>query len=258
MAEVQVGGVRFHVQRLGTGPRLVVFLHGLVMDNLSSWYFTLANPVAGFAEVLLYDLRGHGWSERPATGYALPQMVADLAGILDALRLGSRPATLVGNSYGALVALAFAVARPAQVEALVLVDGHLSDESWAASMQKTLRLAGPERDQLILQAFRHWLGRHSARKRNRLAVNAQALVEKTSLVEDIGKTPDYGPQLGGVRCPVLAIYGEESDILVHGQRLAAGLPSCDLRVYPGCSHSVIWEATERLQRDVTEWLRGAG
>ena len=58
MADVQANGLRFHYQSLGQGQgddRLVVFLHGLVMDNLSSWYFTVANPVAVHAEVMLYD-----------------------------------------------------------------------------------------------------------------------------------------------------------------------------------------------------------
>ena len=64
MAEVEVRGLKLHVQRLGEGGRPVVFLHGLVMDNLSSWYFTVANPVAQQRSVLLYDLRGHGRSGR--------------------------------------------------------------------------------------------------------------------------------------------------------------------------------------------------
>jgi len=56
MADVVANGVRHHVQRLGRGDRTVVFVHGLVMDNLSSWYFTVANPVAaepfgGFSEL---------------------------------------------------------------------------------------------------------------------------------------------------------------------------------------------------------------
>ena len=48
MADVVCRGVRLHVQRLGAPDRPVtaVFLHGLVMDNLSSWYFTVANPAA--------------------------------------------------------------------------------------------------------------------------------------------------------------------------------------------------------------------
>ena len=52
MPEVEANGLRFHVQHLTGGeatgePRpQVVMLHGLVIDNLSSWYYTLANPLA--------------------------------------------------------------------------------------------------------------------------------------------------------------------------------------------------------------------
>src|SRR5512133_2303707 len=114
MADVTANGVRHHVQRLGAGDRTVVFVHGLVMDNLSSFYFTLANPVASFADVVLYDLRGHGMSERPARGYRVVDLVADLAALLDALGI-AHPVALVGNSFGGLVALAFAAAHPERV-----------------------------------------------------------------------------------------------------------------------------------------------
>jgi len=255
MADLIVDGVRFHVQRLGSGGRPVVFLHGLVMDNLSSWYFTLANPVATFAEVVLYDLRGHGRSERTPTGYHLDRMVADLEGLLDAT-VGARPVTLVGNSYGALLALAFTASHPARVEGLVLVDGHLSDPSWAAQMRDTLRLEGDERDRMIVKSFRHWLGRHSERKRNRLAETARALVQETSLVDDLAATPTCAEKrIRAIRCPVLAIYGENSEMRSHGERMAASIPDCDLRLYPGCTHSVIWEATARLRDEVVAWLR---
>src|SRR5438552_5849704 len=123
MADVVANGVRHHVQRLGRGERTVVFVHGLVMDNLSSFYFTLANPIAEGAEVILYDLRGHGLSERPASGYSVASLVADLAALLDALAI-TRPVALVGNSFGGLVALAFAAAHPERVERLVLIDAH--------------------------------------------------------------------------------------------------------------------------------------
>jgi pimeloyl-ACP methyl ester carboxylesterase len=258
MADVSIDGVRFHVQRLGSGGRGVVFVHGLVMDNLSSWYFTVANPVATFADVLLYDLRGHGRSDRPVSGYGLDRMVGDLEALLDETGFADRPVALVGNSFGALLALAFAAEHPQRVDGLVLVDGHLSDAAWAAKMQDTLRLEGPERDAVIVSNFRNWLGRHSARKRNRLAETARALVYGTSLVEDLGATPTIDErQVSALRCPVLAIYGENSDIRSHGERIAAAASDCDLRIYPGCTHSVIWEATTRLREDVVEWLGGA-
>src|SRR5437764_271578 len=102
MADVVARGVRFHVQRLGRGDRggaTVVFLHGLVMDNLSSFYFTLANPVAQVADVMLYDLRGHGRSERPAAGYTLSDMVLDLEALLETAGIKG-PIAIVGNSFG--------------------------------------------------------------------------------------------------------------------------------------------------------------
>jgi pimeloyl-ACP methyl ester carboxylesterase len=183
-------------------------------------------------------------------------MVADLTGLLDATGLEERPVTFVGNSYGALLALAFTVARPERVDGLVLVDGHLSDERWRSMMQETLRLEGPERDALIIKSFREWLGRHSVRKRNRLAETARALVYGTSLVDDLAATPDCAEeQIRSIRCPVLVIYGENSEMRSHGERIAAAVPGCDYRLYPGCTHSVIWEATARLRDEVVAWLR---
>src|SRR5215831_9172564 len=145
MGDVWARGIRLHVQRLGTASERVtaVFLHGLVMDNLSSWYFTVANPAARHADVILYDLRGHGKSERPPSGYTVSDMVSDLESLLEALAV-RRPVVLVGNSFGGLLALAFSVAMPSRVAGLVLVDAHLGDEGFAADMAATLSLQGPE------------------------------------------------------------------------------------------------------------------
>jgi pimeloyl-ACP methyl ester carboxylesterase len=68
MAEVTVDGLRFHVQRIGEGPSPVVFIHGLVMDNLSSWYFAAATQVARQHPVLLWDLRGPRPQRPPRLG----------------------------------------------------------------------------------------------------------------------------------------------------------------------------------------------
>jgi len=256
VAELEARGVRFHVQRLGAGERVVVFLHGLVMDNLSSWYFTFANPVAGFAEVVLFDLRGHGRSSRPASGYAVADMVADLAAILDGLGLAERRVELVGNSFGGLLALAFALEHPARVSGLCLVDAHISDEGWGGEMKETLSLEGEERDRVIAHSFRHWLGRHSTRKSTRLAETAKALVHGTSLVEDLSSSPPFEEAaLAALDVPVLALYGEDSDVRDRGEQLARLLPQCELVLIPGCTHSVIWEATAALRVRLVDWIR---
>src|SRR5262249_52514537 len=147
-----------------------------------------ATPAAAGGEVVLYDLRGHGLSERPARGYAVADLVADLGALLDALAL-ARPVALVGNSFGGTVALAFAAAHPARVARLALIDADDGAEGWAARMTATLALRGVARDAQIASSFEHWLGRHSERKRTRLARAAEALVEGTSLIEDLRGSP---------------------------------------------------------------------
>ena len=66
----------------------IVCVHGMLIDSLASYYFTMAKPLrdAGL-RVLLYDLRAHGNSERPVSGYSVETLVDDLTALLDALEL---------------------------------------------------------------------------------------------------------------------------------------------------------------------------
>src|SRR5262249_25639953 len=106
--DVVARSVRFHTQELGAGERpSVVMLHGLLIGSLASWYFTAAPALAERRRVLLYDLRGHGRSERTADGYDVATMASDLAEL--AAPFDARPIDLVGHSFGALVALRFAL-----------------------------------------------------------------------------------------------------------------------------------------------------
>jgi pimeloyl-ACP methyl ester carboxylesterase len=257
MAEATVRGVRFHYQRLGkagAAPR-VVFVHGLVMDNLASWYFSVANAVAAFADVLLYDLRGHGLSERPASGYGVADMAQDLEALLDQT-LGSYPVVLVGNSFGALLAVTFARSFPGRIAGLVLVDGHLGDHGFAERMTATLSLRGEDADRQIAESFKEWLGRHSERKRTRLADHARALVTGTSLVADLRATPPLAAEdFALIDVPTLALYGERSDLIAESRPLVLRMPRATFEVLPGCTHSILWEATATVRDRVVEFCR---
>src|SRR5947209_44629 len=183
MAEIVANGVRLHVQQLTprqpTQPEYpVVFIHGLGMDNLSSFYYTLANPVAhAGAEVILYDLRGHGLSERPRTGYQVDDSVADLAALLNALGIKG-PVHLVGNSYGGTVALGFAVGYPERVASMVLIEAHFSVAGWAEQI-----LA--ERDRLQSGSeSRSWFDQ-LGRKVVRLLDMADDLLNHTTFLADL-------------------------------------------------------------------------
>ena len=257
MAEITAGGVRFHVQRLAPrhGPRQparpVVFVHGLGMDNLSSFYYTLANPVAhAGAEVILYDLRGHGLSERPRTGYQVGDSVADLAALLDALAIDG-PVHLVGNSYGGIVALGFAVAHPERVASMVLIEAHFSVAGWAEQIAAEQSRIGRAIARGELRAWLDQLGRKAAR----LGEMADDLLNRTTFLADLQTVqPIPMRRLRTLRCPVRAVYGEHSDVVGYARELDEYLPHCELTVLAGCGHSVLMDATSALREIILDWF----
>ena len=254
MAEVQANGVRFHVQRLGTATddnHTVVMMHGMVMDNLSSFYYTLANPVALQHEVILYDQRGHCRSERAPTGYSVADSVTDLRALLDELGV-ERPVVLVGNSYGGTVAMAYALAFPEAVCGLLLIEAHIAVEGWGDHMAGSLALAafGLDDDQV-----RGWLADQGGRKVNRLAKNAEALIHRTTMLDDLATVPVMTEaQLGGLQVPVLALYGEQSDILDVARSIERSVPRCRLQVMADTTHSLLLERTGEVRAALDGFL----
>jgi pimeloyl-ACP methyl ester carboxylesterase len=259
MAEMLVDSLRFHVQRLpapegaaGPGPT-VVFLHGLVVDNLSSFYCPLAVPVARAGhEVVLYDLRGHGMSERPPTGYDTRTAVADLVALLAALGLARRPVHLVGNSYGGTLALHTALARPDLVAGLTLLEPPLSG-AWVENMVDTLSVAALSLEDSPVPAE---LSSLRLRKAARLTAIADALLNHTTLIDDIAGSRTFGPaDYARLRCPVLIVCGEHSELVPGARELARQAPECTLRILPGLGHDVLKESSGVLRDSVLDHLK---
>ena len=256
MADVTVNSIRLHVQRIGTGSDrgTVVFLHGLVMDNLSSWYFTVANTLAGAYPIVLFDLRGHGKSDRPVSGYHIGDFISDIIELLAMLAI-NEPVHLVGNSFGGLLAVSLALTHPEMVRSIVLVDSHYATPEWKTVMAESLNLRGEEMYRKIAVSFRHWLGRNSRRKRTRLADTAKEIVYKTTLVKDLSESKTISDrELRRIDCPVLGLYGEQSDVRATGEHLSGLLPNFELRLFPECTHSVLWEKTADVRDHIAAWV----
>jgi pimeloyl-ACP methyl ester carboxylesterase len=255
MTEITAGGIRFHVQRLMSRQELsrpqhpVVFIHGLAIDNLSSFYYTLANPVAyAGSEVILYDLRGHGLSERPRTGYQVSDSVADLAAILDVLGIDG-PVHLVGYSFGGTIALNFAVACPDRVASLLLIEAHVPVPGWAEQMATRIRKIGLE---VAESDFGRWMA--PKRKHARLAA-IEDLINHTTLVTDLlATTPLSKRELRMFTRPVRAVYGEYSDIVGHAHLLGSLLPEYTLTVLPDLGHWLLSNAPRVLRAIVLDWF----
>lgn len=229
MSIVVANGLRFHVQRLGEGPT-VVMLHGLFIGNLATWYFGAAPELSRSHHVLLYDLRGHGRSEVPASGYDTATMAADLAALTSDYR--PAPMTLVGHSYGALVALRFALHHPERVARLVLVDAPLPPSQIGeidAFLART-----PEEMAAALPAPAQALVASGSRQSRRLLSGLHRLIMRTSVITDVRAELDIADAaLAELSLPVSLIYGEHSPCARAGERLSRVIPNATLALLPG-------------------------
>ncbi|WP_045875994.1 alpha/beta hydrolase [Pseudofrankia sp. DC12] len=258
MAEIVANGVRLHVQRLapsgGARPDapVVVMLHGMVIDNLASFYFSLGNAMADAGcEVVCYDLRGHGKSERTPSGYGIATAMADLTAVLGELGI-DRPVHLVGNSYGATLALTYGVEYPDRVASLTLIEPPFRIEGLGEEMARSLTqvLAAISDDEV-----EEWLQFSAGRAVGRIMRSAQALLRETTVAEDMLATKPFSPErLSALPAPVLAIYGGNSEIIEQGDGLARLVPDCTLVVLEHHTHMVLREAADYLRELLRWWV----
>ena len=240
------------MQSLGDGPP-VVLIHGLLVGSLAEWYFTLAPVLAEKQQVILYDLRGHGRSERCLDGYDLKSQRDDLESLLHALDV-SGPVDLVGHSWGALVALHFCMAWPQRVRRLVLVEAPLPPTlmtDWRALDHKDVAdiVANlPEQLQSALAS--------GGRRSRKFLEGLQFLVTESSLMRDLAGEGDVTDQeLSTIRLDTLCIFGQSSTCLPAGERLAAILPNARLEVIEG-GHFLPIEQPKVLSSLIGAFLHG--
>lgn len=121
MPKIAVDGLNFHYWQSGQGADLIL-VHGLG-GNLAGWHLTMVPDLQQTYRVTTYDLRGHGRSDAPLSGYTTRDMAEDLKGLMDAR--GIERAHIVGHSWGGDIALHFALLYPERVNLLVVIEGAL-------------------------------------------------------------------------------------------------------------------------------------
>ena len=101
----------------GDGVHSLVLIHEL-SGTLDSWDYVIPNLAPGF-RILRYDQRGAGWSEKARGPFTLDQFVSDLERVIAAAELPP-PYCVAGIASGAAIAVAFALRRESDIEALAL------------------------------------------------------------------------------------------------------------------------------------------
>lgn len=255
-------GVRLFYQQQGQGPD-VVLVHA-VTSNQAVWVFSgLVDALASDYRVTSYDLRGHGASDVPPTGYTSAEMAGDLIALADHLGIGS--AALVGHSYGGVVAMHAAALHPQRVVGVVISDSYFPGlshiepnlqranvwldlgETFASvgavlpetvSFAELFRVTAELTDEQFaaLEQRVGLLGRGWLRQLPRLA--------RTSCARDIMDPAGLDEAaLGRISVPVAALYDEHSPFHATCAYLQSTLLRCAVELIPGAKHLALVQAT---------------
>ncbi len=260
MPEVEANGTRLFYQQAGTGPD-VVLLHA-VTSNQAIWLFSgLTDALAADYRVTTFDLRGHGQSDRPPTGYTSADMAADFAALHAAL--GLRPAALLGHSFGGVTAVHAAALFPDRVRGIILSDSffpalrHVEPNFGKMALWTEVRekfalvgvtlgetvdfealfreCAALDADRLsALEAIYGTFGRGWVRQLPRFAETTCG----TDVMEVADLTADV---IAAVKQPVAALYDEFSPFLATCRWLEANLSDCTAEIIPGAKHLAMLE-----------------
>jgi proline iminopeptidase len=287
--EVVLNGVRFWYRVAGTSDREVapvVFLHGGPGYNSHSFSVLEGPKLERSLQMVYFDQRGAGRSERPWSGhYQLDTLVDDV----EALRktLGVPKITLMGHSFGGLLALEYAARYPKNVSRLILV-GAFSNGPQTCQVHRA-RLAGmhlvelarvlkdtawtraPRRsdcefESKALTAAERERFNNSGIFPDSMLQKKQDSVDAASGLRNTGEMSRalFGAGLFSYRfakharvtAPTLLIAGaEDYAVGVQPQRaLAAALPRGRIAVYERAGHFPYLEEPVRFARDVSSFL----
>jgi pimeloyl-ACP methyl ester carboxylesterase len=157
--EIATNGTTIHVRVGGHGPA-VVLLHGY--GETGDMWGAMAADLAKDHTVVVPDLRGMGLSAKPAGGFDKKTQAADVAGVLDALKI--ERADLVAHDIGNMVAYAFCARYRERATKLVLIDAPLPGVGpWEEILKNPLlwhfRFGGPDMERLVAGRERIYLDR---------------------------------------------------------------------------------------------------
>ena len=266
-----IQGARVHYVDTQTDGPPVVLLHGFA-SSLNNWAGVM--PVLKEDHrVIALDLKGFGWTDRPAGDYS-PQAQAKLVwGLLDELGVEG-PVAIVAHSWGSSVALAMALQTPDKVRRIALYDAWVYAEqlpsfflwSRAAALgellfwmfykeQPDLKMSNAFYDKTIIdESFVELVDEQLDRPGTIAAALAAVRGQRFELVEHEYRT---------ITAPVLLLWGREDAVtpLRFGERLYSELPNASLEVYPRCGHFPMIEAYGASTRELRDFLAldlGAG
>ena len=257
--EVQLStGIRMHYAEQGESRgEPIILLHGYS----DSWFSfsKVLTPLAHASRVYALDLRGHGKTDKPAAGYHMRDLAADVVAFMDAKRIVR--ATVIGHSMGGFVAQQVALAAPKRVSRLVLVGTGTTPRNIVGfgDLEKAvLALSDP-----VPEAFAREFQVSTVHAPVGDAFMDRAVAESLRLPARVWrelmigmKTTDRAVALGRSGIPALVVRGEKDTYLTREETdaLAAMVGATRRKEYANTGHALHWEQPAAFAKDVLAFL----
>jgi 3-oxoadipate enol-lactonase len=261
MPKIAVGDTELHYERAGSGEPLLL-IQGMSGTHVS-WGEPFRNLLDEGFDVVAFDNRGIGLSDRFDGSFTIAELAEDTAELLDRLEIES--AHVVGISMGGMIAQELALANPQRLRSLTLGCTYCGGEGSQLMPQESVEklaagMASGNRDDAIRAAYEvnlspafradestftafHEMATKVPAARRTIELQAQAIFGH-----------DTSGRIGEISTPTLIVHGTEDGVLPfpNGELIASLMPAARFEVLQGVGHMFWWEQPQRSAELIRE------
>jgi pimeloyl-ACP methyl ester carboxylesterase len=258
MPTLPIGDVDLYYETAGQGPP-ILFVPGLGSSS-RDWELQVA-CFSKHYQVVTFDVRGHGRSDKPPGPYSIPLFAADTAALIKALHIA--PAHVVGLSLGGMIAFQLAVTTPELVRSLVIVNSGPEFllqglKARLGGLQRLLivRLLGMRKMGEVLS--KRLLPKPEHAPLREIFVERWAENDKRAYLDAMRAVLGWSvsDRLGTIRCPTLVIAADEDYTPVSfKEAYVAQIPQAELVVIADARHATPVERPEAFNDALLAFLR---
>jgi pimeloyl-ACP methyl ester carboxylesterase len=263
MAKARINGIDIYYEVQGRGEPLLLIM-GLGA-NVTSWYSQVPEFSREY-QVIAFDNRGAGRSDKPDEPYSIGQMADDARGILD--HLGIDSAHVFGMSLGGMIAQELVLRVPERVRSLVLggtmAGGPTAIFAGPEVVQQFISLAGMPLVQAIeaglaLIYSAGYIAEKKGELVRRMVLNAYLTAPMYAIQRQFMAIVgfDTTARLAEITSPTLVLAGTADRVipLENSRTLAAGIPGARIVEFEGAGHGFLVERADQANTAVLDFLR---
>jgi len=267
MPKTTSNGIELYYETHGEGQPLVL-ISGL---GYSSWQWHKMVPfLAEYFQVIVFDNRGVGQSDKPAGPYTAHMLAADTVGLLDAL--GIDKAIITGHSMGGFIAQSIVLDYPQRVEKLILCSTNFGGPHHVPVTPEAMKILTDVnsdaltrfKNGLVVSTAPGWAEKNPEMIEEwvkwRVANPIEPVHYQAQLAIGLALIPEaaaFENKLKNISVPTLIVFGAHDKVVppANADLLAKQISGSQIRILPDAGHFFPLEVPEEASQIVIEFAQ---